>query len=198
MQVGSRSEARPSLLETGATQVFLSYSAADRRFAERLRDELARKGVSVWIDTEQLVSGRSWRQEIENAIRSVDDILILVSPRDADATQRLTWSEALEAAWKDPRKRLIPVLLGGAAVPPFVYGDAAGKEAPLVQILDSRDLRGAADAIVQALQRGAFGTGKAKTEAAEVATKGSQSYAVEALRSRRLRELDQFAERLKQ
>jgi hypothetical protein len=181
-------------------QVFLSYSAADRRFAERLRDELARKGVSVWSDKEELVSGRPWRQEIENAIRSADDILILISPRNADATQRSIWREALEAAWQDPRKRLIPILLQGASVPPFVYGDAAGKEGPLVQILDPRDLGGAADAIVQALQRGTAGTGagKAKTDAAEVATKGSRSYAVEDLRSRRLREIEQFAERLKE
>jgi TIR domain len=196
MQERSRSAAWRSVLESDAMQVFLSYSAADRRFAERLRDELTRHGVSVWSDA-KLAPGSEWKKEIETAIRSSDDILILVSPRNADAAQRSIWRAALEAAWQDPRKRLIPILLRGASVPPFVYSDAAGKEGPLVQILDPHDPGGAADAILQALQ-GTAAAGKAKTDAAEVATKGSQSFEVEALRSRRLREIEQFAERLKE
>ncbi|MES1243829.1 MAG: toll/interleukin-1 receptor domain-containing protein [Acidobacteriota bacterium] len=177
--------------------VFLSYSAEDRGFAKRLGDELARQGVSIWLDQDQLVPGRPWREEMEKAIRSCDDILILVGPHDTDTWQQHTWREALEAAWQDPRKRLIPILLEGAAVPPFVYGDAAGKDAPLVQILNPQDPRGAADAIVHALRRETPRATGVKTDAAEVGTKGSQSYAVEASRSRRLEELERFAQGLK-
>lgn len=197
MQRRSAAVAWPSVVELNAVHVFLSYSAADRGFAERLGDELARQGLSVWLDHRELTPGSNWQEEMEKAIRSSDDILILVGLHDTDTWQQHTWREALEAAWQDPRKRLIPILLEGAAVPPFVYGDAAGKDAPLVQILNPHDPRGAADAIVQALRRETPRTPGVRTDAAEVGTKGSQSYVVEASRSRRLEELERFAQGLK-
>ncbi len=204
----SRANMQRAVLKSQDMQVFLSYSAADRRFAERLGNELRRRGLSVWSDR-LLAPGSSWRTEIGKAIRSSDDILILVSPRDTDATQQFTWREALEAAWQDPRKRLIPVLLRGAQVPPFVYGDAAGEKAPLVEISDPQDLQSAAGAIVQALGQGGIDSGQGiqdipVPQGVDSSTKGNQSYplesyshAVEEDRHERLQEIEQFAERLR-
>jgi hypothetical protein len=205
-------------------RVFLSYSAADRKLAERLRDELSRDGLSIWTGTQSRAE-TGWQQQIEEAIRSADDILILVGPKSSDdAAQQLTWRVALEAAWQDSHKRLIPILLRDAALPRFVFGDAAGGETPVVRILDPRDLRSAAQAILGALQRdgqkppvrGASTRGLERgstkkgfagpspddrgsdlSPSTEVGTKADFSFAVEAERSDRLQELEKFAESLK-
>jgi TIR domain len=105
---------------------FLSYAAADRKVAERLKDELGKSGLSVWSDTDVTV-GQEWRRRIEDAIQSASEILVLVGPKNGDDPwQQLTWRAALEAVWQDPNKRLIPILLRGATPPPFLYSAASG------------------------------------------------------------------------
>lgn len=136
-------------------RVFLSYPAKDRKLAERLRDELSRDGLSVSTFDVRDMAGVEWQKQIEDAIRSADDILVLVGPKsNDDAAQQVEWQAALKAVWKDSRKRLIPILLRNAALPPFVFGDACGPETKVVRIVDPRDVRSAAEAIWMALQRG--------------------------------------------
>lgn len=183
-------------------QVFLSYSAADRKLADRLREELSRDGISVWDS--QGGNGTDWNQQLEKAIGAADDILILVGARSRDdKAQQLTWQLALEAAWRDSHKRLIPILLRDAALPPFVFGDAAGDETRVVRILDPRDVRGAAQAIRGALQRNGQEASRGISEevgsgSIEVTTKGSFAVSAKAKQRDRLEELEKFAERLKQ
>jgi hypothetical protein len=125
--------------------IFLSYSSADRKVAEGLREELGRQGVTVWSDPGN--SSLDWRGRMEDGIRSADAILVLVGPRDGtDEAQQLTWRAALEAVWQDPSKRLVPVLLKGAELPTFVHSASSG-EIQAVQVENSRDLRSAAQAI---------------------------------------------------
>ncbi|PYQ58615.1 MAG: hypothetical protein DMF53_20120 [Acidobacteria bacterium] len=86
---------------------FLSYASADRKVAEKLRDELGKAGIAVWSDTD-IVAGERWRDRIEDAIRSASAILVLIGPKNGDdPEQQFTWQMALETVWKDPNKRLI-------------------------------------------------------------------------------------------
>src|SRR5947199_10824881 len=100
---------------------FLSYASADRKVAEKLRVELGKAGIAVWSDTD-IVAGERWRDRIEDAIRSASAILVLIGPKNGDdPEQQFTWQMALETVWKDPNKRLIPILLRGATPPPFLH-----------------------------------------------------------------------------
>jgi hypothetical protein len=208
--------------------VFLSYPAADRKLAERLRDELSRDGLSVSAFDARQRAGVEWRKQVEPTIRSADDILILVGPRRSpDEAQQLEWRVALQAVWQDPHKRLIPVLVRDAALPPFVYGDSAGNETKVIRLLDPRDVRGAAQEIRKALQRvsvakpsseeqpgGGCDPGPKGTQSypvmgepygdepptpnsVEVGTKGSYYPAIEEARQERMLELKKVAEQLR-
>ena len=165
--------------------VFLSYPAADRKLAEQLRDELSRDGLSVSTFDTQQRAGVEWRKQVEPTIRSADDILILVSPRNnPDEAQQLEWRVALQAVWQDPHKRLIPVLVRDAALPPFVFGDSAGNETKVIRLLDPRDVRGAAQEIRKALQRVSSDVAKPSSDeqpgagGCDPGPKGTRSYPV--------------------
>lgn len=194
-----------------AMHVFLSYPAADRKLAERLRDELSRDGLSISAFDATQREGVEWRKQVEPMIRSADDILILVGPRSTpDEAQQLEWRAALQAVWQDPHKRLIPVLVRDAALPPFVFGDSAGNETKVIRLLDPRDVRGAAQAIRNALRRDSSDVpqisfndpvpddpGPKRTQSYSIGTKGDYSLEVEEARQERMQELKKAAERLR-
>jgi TIR domain len=180
--------------------VFLSYSASDHKLAERLCHELSRAGLSISAFDPQERAGVDWRKQVQPRIRSADDILILVGS-NADEAQRLEWRAALEAVWQDSHKRLIPVLVRNAALPPFVFGDAAGDRTQVIRLLDPRDVRGAAKAIQGALQGDRMTSshpvdGEAP-ETVEVGTKADYSPKIEEARQDRIQELKKLAERLR-
>lgn len=209
-------EFSPEDVGSSAMRVFLSYSAADRKIAERLKEGLRDRGLSV--AELRTVPGVQWRAEVEEAIRSVDDILVLVGARRSDdPAQQLTWQAALEAVWEDSRKRLIPILLRDAALPPFVYGDASGDETRVIRIVNPRDVRSAVPAILLALRRDgqdsanegppsklprllqveAYDPAGPEPDSVSVETKGTFSYDAEVERRDRLHEIKKLAERLK-
>jgi hypothetical protein len=66
---------------------FLSYCRRDdERFVERLRDRLVSAGVEVWWDRVALRSrGVSFLTEIDDAIRSVDRLVLIVGPSVAES-----------------------------------------------------------------------------------------------------------------
>jgi hypothetical protein len=131
--------------------VFLSYAAADKKVAEKLKGELGKSGLSVWSDSD-MTAGTEWRLRIEDAVRSASHILLLVGPKNGDDPwQQLTWRVALEAVWKSPSKRLIPILLRGADLPAFVLSGTSGK-LKAIQVEDPRDIRSAAQAVLDLIR----------------------------------------------
>jgi hypothetical protein len=61
-----------------APHVFISYSRADREYAQRLADFLAGAGVAVWFDYE-VQTGDRFGKKIQNAIDSCAAVIALVS-----------------------------------------------------------------------------------------------------------------------
>ena len=72
----------PSLLNRAIQfySCFLSYSAKDQTFAERLHADLQAKGVRCWFAPHDLPIGAKILDAIDEAIRLRDKVL-LVSPR---------------------------------------------------------------------------------------------------------------------
>jgi TIR domain len=173
-------------------KVFLSYSSADRKLAERIREELGTRGLTVW-SSDQVATGAVWRDQIEQAIRAADSILVLVGPKSGmDEAQQFTCRTALEAVWENPGKRLIPILMHGAELPAFLSAWN------LVRLGDSRDVGRLARTVVDVLQGKRVGggdggreTSKVTAEPTPIADANSGS-----ARDARLSEITEYARRL--
>jgi hypothetical protein len=110
--------------------VFISYSKHDQKWAERLNKTLVASGFSTWLVTERSTLVSSLQRQIEEAVRSTTNIVVLIGPgQEPSEFQRFEWGAALEAVWSDPTKQLIPLLLRGADLPSFVRSAAATGEA---------------------------------------------------------------------
>ena len=145
--------------------VFLSHSAADKKLAERLTKGLEGRGLSVWLDEHELSPDSDWQHEIEKAIRSARNVVLLFDrQRKTDNVQEFTWRAALEAAWEDARKRLIPVLRRGADLPKFVLSGSAGDDVRVVRLEDARVLGGAVEDIVKLANGGTTGPNRARLD----------------------------------
>ncbi|HWZ45037.1 MAG TPA: toll/interleukin-1 receptor domain-containing protein [Candidatus Saccharimonadales bacterium] len=101
--------------------VFISHSRADNEFAAHLAEGLKQQGVSVWLDSSELLPGAQWHQEIQRALLESNNIVVLVSPdSQIGPWQQFEWRTALQSAWANPKKQLIGLLLDGATAPPFL------------------------------------------------------------------------------
>ena len=58
---------------------FISYSSKDEEFAQRLYADLQAKGVRCWFAPEDVQGGRKLHEQIEQAIRHYDKLLIVLS-----------------------------------------------------------------------------------------------------------------------
>jgi uncharacterized protein YjbI with pentapeptide repeats len=64
---------------------FISYSAKDQVFAERLHADLQNKGVRCWFATHDLRIGAKIRDAIDEAIRLRDKLLVVLSRASLDS-----------------------------------------------------------------------------------------------------------------
>jgi signal transduction histidine kinase len=142
---------------------FLSYSSVNKNLARRLREELASEGLSVWWD-ESDAPVETRHRRIEEAIRSSDYIVVLIGPRDGDdEAQVFTWRVALETVWRDSSKRLVPILLRGAELPPFVRSGTSGK-VRAIQVENPRKVQSIAQAVLDLIHgRASRGTEAVRT-----------------------------------
>ena len=96
------------------SEAFISYSRADSAFADRLSEDLEKRGIPVWIDRESIEGGAAWRASISQAIRSCCAFILILSPR---STQSPQVSKELSVAETHSRL-IIPVVLEACDIPP--------------------------------------------------------------------------------
>ena len=129
------------------SDVFISHSRASAKSAKKLAEALRKQGLSPWLADEQLSPGQELQATIRDAIQSSRAVILLVEPeREPSPRVHSEWSAALESAWAQPNKRLIPILIDGAQPPPFLrtrHG-LRGEES-------STDLERAAEKVADAL-----------------------------------------------
>jgi hypothetical protein len=101
---------------------FLSYNSGDSDWVVALKDALEKKGVTVWLDRSQIRPGDRFVTVLEDALKSVRSVVVVVSP----GSLRSSWVQdeyhrALTLSNADPnRLRLIAVLIGDAEPPGFL------------------------------------------------------------------------------
>lgn len=88
-------------------QIFISYSRADKAFADQLRADLEKRGADVWIDVDDIPVGEKWSSAVQQALDSCTVMIVILSPEAAA-------SKNVEDEWQyflDQNKPLVPVLL---------------------------------------------------------------------------------------
>lgn len=89
------------------SHIFISYSQADRMFADRIFENLTAMGFNVWIDIEGIAGGQNWLEAIETAIKNADVVIVLMSPTSIESRwviQEIHYALALD-------KRILPILI---------------------------------------------------------------------------------------
>lgn len=66
-------------------EAFLSHSAKDRTFADRLLRVLRRHSVRVWYSPRNLVPAQKWHSEIGKALARCDWFIVLLSPNSVES-----------------------------------------------------------------------------------------------------------------
>jgi hypothetical protein len=93
------------------TDVFLSYSRADRPVAEAIARELQRLGVDVWWDHD-LLGGDDYRRRISDILTRVAAAIVIWSRRSVESQWVIS-----EAAAARERRVLVPVTIDGQELP---------------------------------------------------------------------------------
>ncbi len=133
-------------------RVFFSYPHADRAFAARLAGSL-QEGLELDQVDSSTPAVRNGIEQLETRVLSAGSVVLLINPRSKfDESQQRIWQAILGAAWKNPKLRILPVLLRNAELPPFVRSAAAGGDVQAIRIQDSSDLRSTALAILESLR----------------------------------------------
>jgi uncharacterized protein YjbI with pentapeptide repeats len=91
---------------------FISYSTKDQGFADRLYADLQNKGVRCWFAPHDVQSGRKLHEQIDEAIRLHDKLLLILSPHSMESEWVKTEiARARKREVRDQRRVLFPIRL---------------------------------------------------------------------------------------
>ena len=91
---------------------FISYSTRDQEFAERLHADLQAKGVRCWFAPHDIKGGRKIHEQIDEAIRTYDKLLLILSEHSMSSNWVKTEiANAREREEREAKQLLFPITL---------------------------------------------------------------------------------------
>jgi TIR domain/Pentapeptide repeats (8 copies) len=91
---------------------FISYSSKDQEFAERLHADLQRNGVRCWFAPEDIQGGKKLHEQIDQAIRSYERLLLILSAHSMQSEWVKTEiAKARQREVREKRQVLFPMRL---------------------------------------------------------------------------------------
>lgn len=91
---------------------FISYSTTDQEFADRLYADLQAKGVRCWFAPHHLAGGKKIHEQIDEAIRLHERLLLILSPASmASEWVKTEIAKARKREVREQRRVLFPVRL---------------------------------------------------------------------------------------
>ena len=89
---------------------FLSHSSADKDFARRLHSRMRDEGLRVWFDEVDMQSGKKLHEQIEDAIRLYDKLLLVLSPASMNSEWvRTELRKAFKQERREGKRKLFPI-----------------------------------------------------------------------------------------
>jgi TIR domain len=110
---------------------FISYSSADRDWADQVYSALRSSGQSVFFDYQSLRAGDDWEARIQSSLENCRSLVLLWSDhaKGSDWVTRELWSFVSSAKPKqNPNRRIIVVNLQGANLATKAYQQISRKE----------------------------------------------------------------------
>jgi uncharacterized protein YjbI with pentapeptide repeats len=104
----------PSLLNEAIQffSCFISYSTKDQEFADRLHADLQNKGVRCWFAPRDIRGGRKIHEQIDEAIRVYDRLLLILSDASMDSPWVKTEIANARAREEQQKRRMLfPITL---------------------------------------------------------------------------------------
>jgi hypothetical protein len=123
-------------------QLFLSYSSAYRTSVMAVQKLLQARGITTFLDRDNLVSGLAWPQALEQALRAVDGVAVFIGGELGGWQKREMWF-ALDRQVREEKEGrafpVIPVLLQGADLTPGfqVWNDGFRGDSQKTPLMDS-------------------------------------------------------------
>lgn len=100
--------------------IFLSYKSDDSAWTERLRDDLRKRGVKVWLDKHEIRPGDLFAEALEKGLESSRSVGLIVTEKSlASGWVKEEYYRALSLS-KAHDRPLIPILLENASLPGFL------------------------------------------------------------------------------
>ncbi|MGA8351320.1 MAG: TIR domain-containing protein, partial [Isosphaeraceae bacterium] len=91
---------------------FISYSTKNQDFAERLHSKMRDMGLRVWFAPEDVQGGKKLHEQIDEAIRAYDKLLLVLSPESMNSEWvRTEIRKARRAEGREKRRKLFPIRL---------------------------------------------------------------------------------------
>ena len=108
---------------------FISYSTKDQKFADRLYADLQAKGVRCWFAPHDIKGGRKIHEQIDEAIRLHDRLLLILSEVSMKSDWVKTEIAKARKREKEDKRVLFPVrLVSYEAMQSWEYIDSSGKD----------------------------------------------------------------------
>lgn len=105
------------------SSIFLSHNRKDKSFARQLGASLRRYGAKVWIDEAEIKVGESLIKKIEQAIKEMDYLGVILSP---DSVESEWVKREVEIALTDEiggkHVKVLPILARRCEIPGFLSG----------------------------------------------------------------------------
>jgi hypothetical protein len=115
-QLSNTMTLRQGKVEPGETlpfySCFISYSTKNQDFADRLHADLQNKGVRCWFAPHDIQGGKKIHEQIDEAIRLHDKLLLILSPHSLESEWVKTEiAKARKREVRDQRRVLFPIRL---------------------------------------------------------------------------------------
>ncbi|MFO7852001.1 MAG: TIR domain-containing protein [Bacteroidota bacterium] len=101
-------------------KIFISYGRKDaEELAKKIASDLSCLGHNVWIDKEQIKTGRSWEEQIEEAILSHTIFISLLTPYAVRRPDGVCLDEISMARFHN--RKIVPVMVARCRPPLSIY-----------------------------------------------------------------------------
>ncbi|HEV2962613.1 MAG TPA: toll/interleukin-1 receptor domain-containing protein [Candidatus Angelobacter sp.] len=98
--------------------VFISSPHEATKDAALLANALEHKGITAWIDRNEISVGDEWEKKIQSALENAHAVVFLIDGWDQSDKLQKEYMTALESYWSGKTRFLVPVLVGAKAEPP--------------------------------------------------------------------------------